>query len=96
MSRQAARGDDLDANAVIEEKVVKSNGEVAVQRYNKGRFLGKGGFARCYEIINQDSRKLQAAKIVPKASLTKARAKQKLMTEIKIHRSIHHPNVVGF
>jgi polo-like kinase 1 len=46
-----------------------------------------------------------AAKIVPKASLTKSRAKQKvsiypfisqLMSEIRIHRSLHHPNIVGF
>jgi len=37
-----------------------------------------------------------AAKVIPKASLTKNRAKQKLMSEIKIHKSIHHTNVVGF
>lgn len=31
-----------------------------------------------------------------KSSLTKSRAKQKLMSEIKIHRSLHHNNIVGF
>lgn len=37
-----------------------------------------------------------AAKVIPKASLSKHRAKQKLMSEIKIHKSIHHTNIVGF
>jgi polo-like kinase 1 len=35
-------------------------------------------------------------KVVLKASLTKSRAKQKLMSEIKIHRSVHHQGVVKF
>lgn len=39
---------------------------------------------------------MSAAKIVAKASLTKSRAKQKLMSEIKIHRALHNHNVVGF
>ncbi|OMJ68101.1 hypothetical protein SteCoe_34553 [Stentor coeruleus] len=85
-----------DQPAIIEEKIVRVNGEVAIRQYSKGRFLGKGGFARCYEFASMETRKLTAAKIVPKASLTKSRAKQKLMTEIKIHRSLHHPNIVGF
>ena len=96
MSRSGLRGDESERGTLIEEKVVKVSGEVAVRRYSKGRFLGKGGFARCYELTNQESRKLLAAKIVPKASLTKSRAKQKLMSEIKIHRSLHHQYIVGF
>ena len=60
---------------MIEEKIVKVNGDVAIRRYNKGRFLGKGGFARVYEIVNLENRKVSASKIVQKASLTKSRAK---------------------
>jgi polo-like kinase 1 len=88
--------EDPDQPAIVEEKIVRVNGEIAVRQYSKGRFLGKGGFARCYEFCSMETRKLTASKIVPKASLTKSRAKQKLMTEIKIHRSLHHPNIVGF
>ena len=72
------------------------NGDVATRHYTKGRFLGKGGFARVYEIVNNDTGKRYAGKVVQKASLTKSRAKQKLMSEIKIHRSLRHENVVGF
>lgn len=81
---------------IVEEKVVKYNGEIAVKRYQRGRFLGKGGFARCYEFQNLDTKKISAAKVIAKSSLTKSRAKQKLMSEIKIHRSLHHNNIVGF
>lgn len=88
--------EEADTAGVVEEKVVKVNGDIAIKRYNKGRFLGKGGFARCYEFTSLETRKVLASKVVPKASLAKARAKQKLMSEIKIHRSLHHPNIVGF
>ena len=81
---------------IVEEKVVKYNGEIAVKKYQRGRFLGKGGFARCYEFQNLDTKKINAAKVIAKSSLTKSRAKQKLMSEIKIHRSLHHNNIVGF
>lgn len=37
-----------------------------------------------------------AAKIINKSSLTKKRAKQKLISEIKIHKSLDHKHVVGF
>jgi len=43
-----------------------------------------------------NTNQLYAAKIVPKNTLTKSRAKQKLMNEIKIHRSLDHLNVVRF
>lgn len=81
---------------IIDEKIVKFNGDVCVKKYLKGRFLGKGGFAKCYEFTNLDTKKITAAKVVAKSSLTKSRAKQKLMSEIKIHRSLHHQHIVGF
>lgn len=84
------------AQAIIEEKVVKYNGEICIKRYLKGKFLGKGGFARCFEFTNLENKRVSAAKIIAKSTLTKTRAKQKLMSEIKIHRSLHHNNIVGF
>ena len=60
---------------VFEEKITKVTGESSVRRYTKGKFLGKGGFARVYEATNMDTGKKYAAKVVAKSSLTKARAK---------------------
>lgn len=71
-------------------------GNPVIKKYTKGKFLGKGGFARCYEITNQESKQIFAAKIIPKASLKKARHRQKLLSEIKIHRSLNHKNIVKF
>jgi len=39
------------------------------KRYQKGRFLGKGGFAKCYEITDLDTKQVFAGKIVPKVIL---------------------------
>lgn len=72
------------------------NGDIAIKSYTKGRFLGKGGFAKVYEFLSLDTKQVSAAKLIPKASLSKARARQKLMSEIKIHRSLHHPSIVRF
>jgi hypothetical protein len=41
-----------NAPEIIEEKIIKHNGEVLVKKYLKGKFLGKGGFAKCYEFCN--------------------------------------------
>lgn len=43
-----------------------------------------------------ETKKILAAKVVPKSSLIKTRAKQKLMSEIRIHRSLDHAHVVRF
>lgn len=96
MSSTRRSVEEADRNVIVEEKFVKPNGETAIRRYSKGRFLGKGGFARVYEMTNLENRKISAAKVIPKESLKKSRQKQKLMSEIKIHRSLHHPFIVGF
>lgn len=95
-SKESSRPKETEAQVIVEEKVVKFNGDICVKKYVKGRFLGKGGFAKCYEFTNLDNKRVSASKIIAKSSLTKSRAKQKLMSEIKIHRSLHHQNIVGF
>ncbi|OMJ72517.1 hypothetical protein SteCoe_29039 [Stentor coeruleus] len=81
---------------IVEEKIYKANGDAAYKRYSKGRFLGKGGFARVYEFLNLETKQISAGKVISKSSLTKSRARQKLMSEIKIHRSLIHRNIVRF
>lgn len=81
---------------IIIEKIKVREGEISERQYIKGKFLGKGGFAKCYELTNPETKQLFACKLVAKSSLTKSRAKQKLMSEIKIHRSLKHFNVCQF
>uniref|UniRef100_H2XY93 Serine/threonine-protein kinase PLK1 n=2 Tax=Ciona intestinalis TaxID=7719 RepID=H2XY93_CIOIN len=66
------------------------------KKYQRGRFLGKGGFAKCYEIVDLETKKIFAGKIVPKALLVKPHQKDKMAQEITLHRSVSHENVVGF
>ena len=64
-----------NAQIIVEEKVVKFNGDICIKKYLRGRFLGKGGFAKCYEFTNLETKRLSATKVIAKSSLTKSRAK---------------------
>ncbi len=92
-----AKPGEPDPNAVVvEEKIIKVTGDFQIRKYYKGRLLGKGGFAKCYEFVCAENKKNFAAKVIAKSSLVKSRAKQKLISEIKIHKSLHHPQIVAF
>lgn len=67
-----------------------------MRRYTRGRFLGKGGFAKCYEITDMETKQVFAGKIVPKSLILKQHQREKMTSEIAIHKSLNHPNVVGF
>jgi polo-like kinase 1 len=66
------------------------------KEYIKGKFLGKGGFAKCYELTDKCNGEVYAGKIVPKDLLVKPHQKDKMAQEIDIHRSLSHKHVVGF
>lgn len=68
-----------EESVVIEEKRRRPSGDgYTVHRYLRGRLLGKGGFAKVYLCTALDTNKAYAIKIVSKANLTKARARQKV------------------
>lgn len=56
----------------------------------------QGGFAKCYEIVDDDSKKVYAGKIVSKKLMVKHNQKEKMTQEIQIHRSLNHKNIVKF
>ena len=65
-------------------------------KYERGKFLGKGGFAKCYELKRVDNGRIFAAKIFDKQGLSNGRSKKKLINEIKIHKKLNNANIVGF
>ncbi|KNC56230.1 plk/plk-unclassified protein kinase [Thecamonas trahens ATCC 50062] len=65
-------------------------------KYKTGALLGKGGFARVYKFQDMATGKVYAGKVVAKSSITGARARAKLKSEIKLHRSLDHENIVSF
>ena len=72
------KSDNAEA-VIIEEKISTVSGDTAVRKYSKGKLLGKGGFASCFEFVNLETKKVVAAKVIPKNTLTKSRAKQKVI-----------------
>ncbi|KAM6972327.1 serine/threonine-protein kinase PLK1 [Aplochiton taeniatus] len=66
------------------------------KRYMRGRFLGKGGFAKCYEITDMDTKEVFAGKVVPKSMILKPHQREKMSSEISIHNSLDNPHIVGF
>ena len=94
--KESSTKQEPDNSSVVEEKIIKVTGDVQIRKYYKGRLLGKGGFAKCYEFTCSENKKIFAAKVVAKSGLVKSRAKQKLISEIKIHKSLHHPQIVAF
>ena len=86
-------------NEIITEQLkLKSNSseKEKLRKYIKGKLLGKGGFAKCYELICKENSKVFAAKMISRSSITTERQRQKLLTEIKIHKSLHHQHIVSF
>ena len=61
--------------------------------YFRRGLLGEGGFARCFEVTDFQGTRL-AAKCIAKKSITSEKVKMKLLGEIKVHKSMDHPNIV--
>ncbi|KAM5148140.1 serine/threonine-protein kinase PLK3 [Mantella aurantiaca] len=64
--------------------------------YTRGRLLGKGGFARCYEMTDALSNKSYAVKVIPHSRVAKPHQREKIVNEIELHRELLHKNVVKF
>ncbi|KAA0714251.1 Serine/threonine-protein kinase PLK2 [Triplophysa tibetana] len=64
--------------------------------YCRGKVLGKGGFAKCYEMTDLSSSKVYAAKIIPHTRVSKPHQREKINREIELHRSLVHKHIVHF
>uniref|UniRef100_A0A1A9ZCY3 polo kinase n=1 Tax=Glossina pallidipes TaxID=7398 RepID=A0A1A9ZCY3_GLOPL len=84
---------DDDKGAEIPERLYDPSAGKTLKRM---RFFGKGGFAKCYEIVDVATNDVYAGKIVSKMLLMKHNQEEKMTQEITIHSSIGHPNIVKF
>ncbi|KAI7793594.1 serine/threonine-protein kinase PLK2 [Triplophysa rosa] len=64
--------------------------------YCRGKVLGKGGFAKCYEFTDLSTGKVYAAKIIPHTRVSKPHQREKIDREIELHKSLHHKHIVHF
>jgi hypothetical protein len=63
-SSQPTGSSSSAAPVLVEEKFKQQSGEIGIRRYLKGKFLGKGGFAKCFEFINAETKFVHASKII--------------------------------
>jgi polo-like kinase 1 len=89
MSSKSKDEHKLPADGIIRDPIKK-------RQYRKGKLLGRGGFAKVYELTCVNSGKTYAGKIVPKTLLRNGHLKQKMQLEISIHKSLHHEHIVQF
>uniref|UniRef100_A0A8B9KXP5 Serine/threonine-protein kinase PLK n=1 Tax=Astyanax mexicanus TaxID=7994 RepID=A0A8B9KXP5_ASTMX len=64
--------------------------------YCRGKVLGKGGFAKCYELTDLSAGKVYAAKIIPHSRVAKPHQREKINREIELHRALSHKHIVHF
>uniref|UniRef100_A0A8B9H4E0 Serine/threonine-protein kinase PLK n=1 Tax=Astyanax mexicanus TaxID=7994 RepID=A0A8B9H4E0_ASTMX len=64
--------------------------------YTKGKLLGKGGFARCYEMTDLASSRMYAVKVIPQSRVSKPHQREKITNEIELHKTLQHKHVVKF
>uniref|UniRef100_A0A672J1C4 Serine/threonine-protein kinase PLK n=1 Tax=Salarias fasciatus TaxID=181472 RepID=A0A672J1C4_SALFA len=76
------------AQVVTDSKTGKS--------YSKGKLLGKGGFARCYEMTDLSNNKMYAVKVIPQSRVSKPHQRDKITNEIELHKTLSHKHVVKF
>jgi len=82
-----------EAEGEIPQKIFDSNDKTS---YLRGKFLGKGGFARVHELKDLNTNERYAGKIIHKSRISKPHHKEKISREIELHASLSHRNVVQF
>ena len=86
---------EVEEDIIIEKKLDDKN-EVIIDKYHKGKLLGKGGFAECYEFTSENDGIIYAGKIIDK---TKFKRKENKETNFqffqKEKKNINNPKIVN-
>merc|ERR1712223_44974 len=91
MSSKATTADQKEIPEIIKDE---TRAPAQTKKYERGRFLGKGGFAKCYELKDFATGDISAGKIVPKSLLVKSHQREKMAQEISLHKTLNHPYIV--
>lgn len=73
----------------------RASGGESVQ-YVIGERMGSGGFATVYAGEENPGHKRIAIKCIPKTRMADSKVREKVISEVEIHRAMRHPNVVEF
>ncbi|GAA6106401.1 serine/threonine-protein kinase PLK2b [Tachysurus ichikawai] len=91
---QRRKKEEQSANTTEFSRVITD--PVTGKCYCRGKVLGKGGFAKCYELTDLSAGKVFAAKIIPHARVAKPHQREKINREIELHRGLNHKHIVHF
>lgn len=74
--------------------VMENKGNVLMQKYDVGKFLGKGNFAKVYHARNLETGQSVAIKVIEKEKVLKVGLMDQTKREISVMRKVNHPNIV--
>ncbi|XP_077226923.1 CBL-interacting protein kinase 5-like [Tasmannia lanceolata] len=73
---------------------MEKKGTILMQRYDLGRMLGQGTFAKVYHARNLASGESVAIKVIDKEKVLKVGLIEQIKREISVMRLVRHPNAV--
>lgn len=73
---------------------MENKGKVLMQRYELGRLLGQGNFAKVYHARNLKTGQSVAIKVLNKEMLMRVGMMEQIKREISVMHRLRHPNVV--
>ncbi|RRT67663.1 hypothetical protein B296_00023674 [Ensete ventricosum] len=79
---------------VLDHDLGDDEGNVLLQKYEVGRLLGKGTFAKVYYARNIRTSQSVAIKVIDKEKVLKVGLIDQIKREISVTRLVRHPNIV--
>lgn len=73
---------------------MESKGDILMEKYELGRLLGKGTFAKVYYARCVQTGQSVAIKVIDKKKITKVGIVDQIKREISVMRLVKHPNIV--
>lgn len=73
---------------------MENKATILMQKYEVGRMLGQGNFAKVYHARNLETGQSVAIKVFNKETVIKVGMKEQLKREISVMRLVRHPNIV--
>lgn len=71
-----------------------SKGKILMHKYEMGKFLGQGTFAKVYHARNIETGMSVAIKIIDKERIVKVGMMDQIQREISVMKLVRHPNIV--
>jgi 5'-AMP-activated protein kinase catalytic alpha subunit len=72
----------------------EKNGNILMQRYEVGKLLGQGTFAKVYHARNIETSQSVAIKVIDKDKIFKVGLMEQIKREISVMKLVRHPNIV--